>query len=156
MSIPRPPRNDPAVRAAAVKQLVDECVKWDGDNPDPAYWEKAFARISLSNNGYEIARDLDFHAGVAPDAELVEILDSASSYLWGAHDRAVEAWVEANGIVPTLAIGDRITCRSGTGTISGIDTKSGRYVFVPEGEEERFKTGGGVLIEYEAAVPAHG
>ena len=98
MSIPRPLRNDPAIRAAAVQQLVDECVKWDADSPCRATWTSAFDRIALSQNGYEIARDLERYANVMPDAELVEILDSASGYLWSAHDRAVEEWVEANSI----------------------------------------------------------
>lgn len=156
MSIPRPLRSDPAICADAVQRLVDDCVKWDADSPCRETWTSAFSRISLAQNGYEIARDLENYAGVHPDAELVEILESASHYLWSAHDRAVAAWVEANGVTPTLACGDRINCRHGTGRISGIDTKSGRYVFVPDGDEERFKTGGGLLIEYEEAEPAHG
>lgn len=157
MSIPRPSRNDPAIRAAAVQKIVDECVKWD-DAPIPCRvtWTQALGRISLAQNGYEIARDLENYAHVNPDADLVEILDCAWSYLSEAYDRAVKAWVEANDISPSLKYGDRITCRHGTGRISGFDVKRARYTFVPDGEEERYRTGGGVLIEYEAAEPANG
>lgn len=153
VSPPRPTRSD--VRLTAVAELAVDCAKWDmGEAPSAACiegWEKALGRCFLDNNGYEIARDLESYHGVSPDAELVEILDGASHYVWCAHDKAVKAWVAENGVEPTLKVGDRISYREWAGVINAIDAGMARYLLKPDGEEERYRNGGGVCVPYEAA-----
>lgn len=149
----RPKRSDPAIRQAAITSLAEDCAKWDNDESaeNIADWVDCFRRVSISGNGYEIARDLENYGGVQPDAELVEILDSGSSYLWRAHDKAVEAWVSENDIRPTFADGQRVTYRGENGVIRGGEPKRGVYYFVPDGDEARFANGGGVCVDYELA-----
>jgi len=150
----RPTRSNPAVREYAVKQLAEDCAEWDmeGDETESCKrgWEAALSECHLMDNGYEIARDLERH-GVSPDAALVEILDSASSYVWTAHDRLVKAWVAENKIIAPLAVGQAITCRYGEGLIVKLDEANARFVFQPYGKEAEYAGGGGILVEYEAA-----
>lgn len=150
---PRPRGSDPEVRAAAIRSIATACAQWGGsDGTDAGTWERMLAKCSLALNGYEIAKDLE-SAGAGPDAELVEILDSARSELWCATDAAVAVWVKAHDIKPSLAVGTRVTYarpyRIQAGVITKIDEESGRYVFVPDDDADRFANGGGYLVAYE-------
>lgn len=147
---PRPARNAPEVRAKAVEEIAAQCAEWGGGTSDE--WAVMLSRCHLTDNGYELARELDtYHRLRGIDAELVEILDSASSYLWSAHDDAVAEWVAANGIKPALPVGTRVSIPRGEGVIRGFDDKHGSYLVIPDGEEELFKNGGGNIVAYELA-----
>jgi len=148
----RPKGNDPAVRALALRSLAGDCAKW-GDGGTVDSWVDILRGVHLNENGFEIAKDLDRAYRVTGiDAELVEILDGASSHLWSAHRDAVQAWAAAEGVKPTLAIGQRIECRYGRGVINGIDEEIAVYLLKPDGEEDRFSQGGGVHVAYETAT----
>jgi len=152
MGDPRPTRSDPRVKEIATRRLAEDCAQW-GDETDAAQWEKMLSRCHLNDNGYEIAKDLDQRQHViAVDAVLVEILDSASSYVWSAHDDLTKLWVEANGIQPSLVIGDRVRTTRGDGTISGIRQAWAKYIVVPDCEAEKFANGGGVILDYEGCT----
>lgn len=150
----RPSRSHPEILPAVIAKIAADCAEWERDTSpgNITEWEKCFERINLNQNGYQIARTLDREFLVEADAELVEILDRASSLLWSEYDNVVRQWVAENAIAPTLSIGQFITSKHGEGPITGIEHASGRYMFVPKGEEERFRTGGGVLVEYEHAT----
>ncbi len=158
MTIPntRPLRSDPAIRIEVAKQLAEDCGQWDmQDDATPACikgWVNALLECRLSDNGYEIARNLEDYHSVSPDAELVEILDSASSYVWSAHENLVKAWVTDNGITAPLSVGQAISCRHGEGLIVRLNEESARYIFQPYGKEHEYSgKGSGILVEYEAA-----
>ena len=147
----RPRQSDPAIQAAAIAALAKDCANWDGDPVDD--WAWALGKCRLSDNGYEIARDLERYAGVSPDAELVEILDSASSHVWLAHRAAVSKWVEEGGIRPALAVGTRLRHpRWGEGVINRVDEQLAVYLFVPDSEPQKYGNGGGIHVPYEEAL----
>lgn len=148
----RPKRNAPDIHATAVRALAVECAGWGGGGNVEA-WIEILGDISLNDNGFEIAKDLDrYHRVNGVDAQLVEVLDGASSHLWTAYDDAVRAWVAANNVQPDLRVGDRVQAPRGPGTIRGIDIESGRYVVVPDAELEQFAKGSGVLLAYENVI----
>ncbi len=147
---PRPSRNDRSIWQSAVVALAKDCAEWGGEHAGE--WEKLLLRCYLNGNGFEIAKELDDQHVDGIDAELVEILDSASSYIWSAEDAAVKAWAAEHGLQPTLSVGDRATCKWGEGVISGIDGGQARYTFVPDDDRERFKGGGGICVAYEDAI----
>jgi hypothetical protein len=135
----------------AIDMLAVDCLRWSNDvSLDD--WKRALGCAYLGDNGFEIARDLDRYANVRGiDAELVEILDSASSYVWDAHRKLVKEWVDASGVKPSLQIGQRIRSRYHNGAISGFVEQEASYLMIPDGEEDRFQNGGGVYVPYEEA-----
>lgn len=145
----RPVRSDPRIKAAVIEKLAEDCTKWGG-NLDR--WKAVLERCDLSGNGYEIAREADDLGVSGIDLDLVEILDYAGSYRWSEHDNLVKQWVKDCDPKPQFAVGDRIKCGHGIGTITAIDSPMARYAFVPDGEEARFGNGGGILVAYESAV----
>lgn len=146
----RPTRGDPAVRAKAIAALADDCARWEGGEGLAVNWIAALQGLSLYGNGYELARNLESAAYIDPDAELVEILDSARTYLWYAHDEAVAAGVQASNIKPSLPIGQRAKYRSKLGTITGFQENIASYLFVPDADKEYFANGGGNVVAYES------
>jgi len=149
----RPTRNSPDVKAAAIAALAKDCADWDsGITVDK--WSAMLGKCYLGANGYEVANELDrYHHVSGIDAELVRILDSASSYIWSAHRDAVKAWAAETKPAPELKVGDRISHRFGDGTISEIRMDEAVYLYVPDAEKERFAKGGGVYLNFEDAVP---
>lgn len=150
----RPSRYASDIRQAAAAELAEDIVNWSDGQMTAEEVTRDLLLVSLNGNGYEIARELEQrHWRINIDAELVEILDGASSYLWRAHDRAVEKWVTENNVKPTLSVGDRIAYKEWTGAINGIREKAGIYLLANDDEPERYKNGGGICVPYEDAVP---
>ena len=149
--IERPRASDPRIKLAVIDRLAADCLGWS-DSSTLEEWKEALGRAHLHDNGYEIARDLDRYARVnGIDAELVEILDSASSYVWDAREELVKQWVRETGVKPSLSVGQRIKSKFDVGTISGAKEDVASYLMIPDGEEEKFKNGGGVYVPYEEA-----
>ena len=151
-SIPnaRPSRRDPAIIEAAVTKLAQECAKWDEDG-DASWWAGALADALRfgSRNGYELARYMDDRFSISPDSELVEILDSADSFVWVAHREAVKAWVAEVGFTPKHKVGERVHCDHGIGPIHSIDHAHASYIIDVDG-----RGNGGYVISAEDVMPA--
>ena len=149
--IERPHTGDPRIKQMVIDKLAEECLRWS-DTASLEEWKQALSRVHLHDNGFEIARDLDRYGRVnGINAELVEILDSASSYVWGARDKLVREWVRETGVKPSLAKGQRIKGRWHEGVITGFCEDITSYLMVPDDEQERFRNGGGHIIPYEEA-----
>lgn len=157
-SVPRarPTRRDPAIIRAAAEKLAVACAEWCGASK-PEDWVDDLIKCEFYwDDGYRLARALQDRCYVDPDADLVETLSYASSELWDAESVAVRAWIDANNIKPSLKVGDRISYREWVGVVNGIDEQRAIYLLKPDGEEERYLNGGGILVAYELAVPASG
>src|SRR6476619_7955061 len=57
-------------------------------------------------DGYRIARALEDYAHWEITADMVELFDAA--WVLSAHQELVKEWVEAEGIEPDLAVGDKV------------------------------------------------
>jgi hypothetical protein len=148
----RPKINTPEVRAAAVESLAAECLVW-GPGFTLSDWARALADVNLNDNGFEIAKDLDRYSRIdGIDAELVEILDGASSHHWSAHRSAIKAWVAADDVRPIFSVGDRIDTRHGVGRINRIDEEIAIYLFAPDSDGADYGSTGGIHIPYEEAT----
>lgn len=112
---PRPGSHDPAVLAAAARELAktlaERFPEFRGIEERTA---KQLEDEIWLEDGYEIARNLD-RAGWAVDEQLVDALSMASICIQDAHEEAVAAWVKAMQIEPLFEIGARVvfTDRSG-------------------------------------------
>lgn len=115
---PRPKTSDPAIIRKAAELLAPEVADWCGDGT-PAeelipVLEKA---MRWRRNGYELARELDSYE---PDAQLVEILDSAEHLKSRAKEKACEEWVKAEGLEPPpidSEVTDSTNPQNGTGIV---------------------------------------
>lgn len=146
----RPRQRDPdTLEAAAARMIEGVREKFDGlsDKEITQGLRHAFAR-SMSFDGYEIARRLEQDSLCDPDAELVEMLDSAYGYVSQAHNEAVKRWVSENNITLLRKVGDRVKCRHGVGVINEINAETAIYLFKPDGSAE-FKFGGGIHVTDE-------
>lgn len=125
---PRPRANDPAIRRQAVETIMPEIIAWFAEDWRERDREEIMAQIAAvvtEHDGYAACRVLE-RKGWDPNADLVEILDGLST--WQAEREAVAAWVAANLIQPTLAIGDRVTApQIGEGEIILIDEEHATY-----------------------------
>lgn len=149
----RPTINSPGVREIAINKLAEDCAEWDKSAPED--WVTTLSRLHLTGDGYELAKELDDRFHIDPDRELVEILDSASHYLWCAEREAVKVWVAENNITPPLTVGTRVFCQRGTGEITSIREEEAAYTVLPDDERDdpKFAHGGGWIIKYGDAQP---
>ncbi|WP_153707918.1 hypothetical protein [Eikenella corrodens] len=106
------------------------------------------------SNGYELAKELDTSAGWENiDMDLVETLDSYSTYLHHNLEKAKRQWAAENNIQPPYPVGSRVRSllrwNNITGTITGISQHHAACYEVqqdgaaPEDNTRR-------IIEYEA------
>jgi hypothetical protein len=148
----RPKSNAPEIRAAAIDSLAADCLAW-GPSFALSDWTRALADVNLNANGFEIAKELDRYSRIyGIDADLVEILDGASSHHWSAHRSAIKAWVAADDVRPTFSVGDRIDTRHGVGRINRIDEEIAVYLFAPDSDAADYGSSGGIHIPYEEAT----
>jgi hypothetical protein len=129
MSI-RPDERHPEVPERAVRIMAERLARWARSGPPEDYMDAARAVMGSHENGYEIARDLESFHRLLPDAELVEICDSAYSAVLAAVDELVGEWVKAEGVKVPFNMGDKIV-RPQIGAISAIheDTATVSYRF---------------------------
>lgn len=127
-TMPRPKRSDPSIVTEAATRLADRCVEWDPTSRRSLWIEALVAAASDWSDGYRLARNLDRHAMVMPDSDLVEILADAQSVLDDVHAEAEAAWVRIVGFSPDFAVGEQVTMRHGTGPVHSIDERRARYV----------------------------
>lgn len=152
-SVVRPNRNDPAIVAAAARKIAEVCVEWDGEDSAVEDWIDDLIKCCFDwDDGYRLAKALDDRCYVHVDADLVEALGAASYAHSDAHEAAVREWVKANQIKPDLEVGDRVSCRFGEGVIGGAHLDRAIYLFVPDGEREKYARGGGIHLNFEDAV----
>lgn len=112
----RPKKTDDAIlTAVAIRLAADFCKEWPSDFPaDKESMDVLIEDLrdtlkqAFELDGYQLAREMDAK-GYDPDARMVEILDSADSYVRTAHTAACVAWVKDGGIVPP-DVGSRVTC----------------------------------------------
>jgi hypothetical protein len=153
-SIPsvRPKRSNPDIVVAAAREIAAACVEWDNGGGSIEDWVHDIIKCRWDwGDGYKLARALEDRCHVEADLALAKALDGASYALWTAHDAAVRRWAEENDVRPTLTIGTHVATSRGDGVIGAIDEKRAIYLVVPYGEEERFRNGGGMCIDYEDA-----
>ncbi|MBN9525728.1 MAG: hypothetical protein J0H82_05985 [Alphaproteobacteria bacterium] len=125
---PRPARDMAFVTADAIAELAKRCMDWDEAASTPEDWIAVLTpAVAGMHDGYEIARYLDDHSSVSPDAELVEILDSWTGIVAQAQRTAVATWVALHNIIPELAEGDACRFDGMDGVIVQIDRKHACY-----------------------------
>lgn len=90
---------------------------WDEDQAD----DLASVCRHTSQDGYELAKELDSLCGWMPSAQDVETLDNFSSDLREAHRLACIAWARNNNVQPPLPVGAMTT----QGEITGIYSHDG-------------------------------
>jgi len=101
----RPTRDDPDVLHAAARSLAEAILE---SKLDELADQLANALDECGDHdGYALGKVLE-RDGWDVDADLVEILNGASSAIGDAHEDAVEAWVRREAIVPAFVIGDRV------------------------------------------------
>ena len=94
----RPLRNAPQVIHKAAELLLPDVMEWlnDDDYQSEHVLEMLKRAIRYATDGYAIAKAIDQNECLDPDAELVEILDQASSHLRTAYSEVCTAWVKEN------------------------------------------------------------
>lgn len=147
---PNPPSR-PALRDVIVKRrAAEECsnnlknqwAPWD----DLADHENVVTELmdmfdkAIFQDGYEMARWLEGHAGWAPDATLVDILDAG--WLHDARGVCVVDWVRINGIRPKHKVGDLVLTPKGNGTVLEVIEHHAEYTVKINGKR--------MLFAYEA------
>lgn len=104
----RPHSRDPEILAAAAARMVDGVrEKFEGISDDEI--AKCLTQATLwakSLDGYDIARQLEKDHLCEPDAEMVEMLDSAYGYVSQAHLEAVKLWVAQHKVTLKRRVGD--------------------------------------------------
>ena len=102
---------------AATAAALCEREGWDADQAAD------LARVCrhTSQDGYELAKELDSLCGWMPTAQDVETLDSFASELREAHRKACIAWARDNNVQPPLPVGAMTT----QGEITGIYAHDG-------------------------------
>ncbi len=125
---PRPTRDMAFVTANAIAELAKRCMDWDEAASTQEDWIAALTpAVAGMHDGYEIARYLDDHSSVSPDAELVEILDGWNGFVAMAQHAAVATWVTLHNIVPELAAGAACRVDGMDGVIVQIDRQQACY-----------------------------
>jgi hypothetical protein len=98
----RPGRYSTEVNKKVAEKLLPKFVKWLEDevvvDNEEIIADLACAVDTVPNDGYRIARNLE-HMGWDPDAELVEILDSAACIRHDVLEAVDVEWVEQNKLV---------------------------------------------------------
>lgn len=148
----RPRRYDASVMRVAAAELAKEVAGWlEQEVDDELIDTLAEALRSASGNGYEMARWLENHCYITPDAYLVEILDNDG--LWGAERAAVAAWVAEHGITAPLPMGTLVKCSRGEGEITGADPKQATYTVWNDEVQSLTKVGCGWVVAAEDVTP---
>lgn len=92
--------------------MTEDIIDWDLelDEDDILADLKKYISINeiLISNGYELAKKFEDDLCLEPDAELVEILDGFSMYVYDCISKAEKEWVKACNITPSLSIGDLV------------------------------------------------
>jgi hypothetical protein len=153
-AVERPSRSHPAIRARAIDRMVKDVMKYLRDDGDKDATEEDIARqledaFCYREDGYHAARELDDQHGWSPDAELVEVLDSFSHYMYSAHDDAIKAWVKEYDIKAPLAVGTLVEAEWGGETIRGkiIDVRAETAQYTVQRPEDTAK--GGAIVNFE-------
>jgi hypothetical protein len=153
-STPRPTRHSNAVLEGVAQDLTPEVCAWLGDvnrtrDPDLVKADLLEALRRAYFDGYDLARYLDSHGWDSVDAQLVEILNSASSIAWSHERDAVRAWALGQGDALTLALGAVVDTPYGRGAIVHLDADQLTYgVRPPDGP-----TNGWTIVPYERCTP---
>jgi hypothetical protein len=102
----RPKYHDEDVLKCAAELLTEEVVGWsNGQEPHEQVLADLIEALSFGKtDGYELANKLQ-RKGWTPDAQLVEILDTADYRRSQAHKEAVMAWVKAHDLKLQLQMG---------------------------------------------------
>jgi len=130
---PRPTIRSPQVIRAAAEALAPEVAAWAEEEVNEEVISGLEKALRYDQDGYELARALERSWLISPDAELVEILDSASSYLWDAERKAVIEWVMQNGVTVDLELETIVETPHGVGPIRGRNEKEATYtVYIEE------------------------
>lgn len=153
----RPTIYDDGVRKAVVEALAPVVVAWLGDGSEvedvATDLEDAFYGV-YDWDAYRLARALE-NAGWEPDEGLVNELGRAHMEAIKAHGDLVRKWVEAEGLKPTHAVGDRVKTKRGLeGEVTRVDTSLARYLVFSE-KEGHVRSGPGThgtYVDFEDLV----
>jgi len=124
---PRPTRRSPEVLRAAAEAMAPEVAQWCEEPVSEEIISGLEKALRYDQDGYELAQALERAWGISPDAELVEILDSAWSHLWDAERKAVCDWVKANGISLDLDLETMVETPGGVGPIRARNEAEATY-----------------------------
>jgi hypothetical protein len=148
----RPSRYAEAIKREAARAILPEIKNWLRNNTADDDELVADLVRCADSDSYAFAKRLD-DQGWYPDAELVEILEGFDTY--GAHNRAVLAWVAAEKITVPFAVGDLVTLRGQTAKVVAIRANTAEIVaqpVIPDGHS--YGDTGGWVHAAEDATPA--
>jgi hypothetical protein len=129
----RPTSRSPEVIEIAAEKLAPEVAKWCNEPVNHKIREGLVSALRYGTDGYKLARELEDKWYISPDAELVDILDGASSIVWDAERQAVAEWVKANGITADLPLETLVETPHGVGPIRGRNEEEATYtVYIEE------------------------
>lgn len=140
----RPKHRDPDIIGAAVDEILPDVMGWLSEGRHDADEVRQQLIRCAEDDAYRFASNLDSRCFWFPDADLVEILGSFST--WPARERAVKEWVSAHAITVPYAVGDTITLRGQAARIVEIRAATAEIVaqpVVPDGKNYG-ETGGWV------------
>lgn len=129
----RPTFVDERIAEIAAVNLLPSVQEWLGEEGDDILEQIADA-IRFKSDGYDIAKHLEDNYYWSPNAHLVEILDVAYHRVSQAHEQLEREWVAENGItVPADLLNQRVSCRSGVGTVTKIIEQTAKVIVTEDG-----------------------
>ncbi len=168
----RPALNCVSIREVA-EEIAPDIIKWKRSNQ--AKWkmndqvtiedvvedfeECFFSASSMhSDDGYELAKELEKYCNYDSDTELVEILERVSYIFWDLYKEKVKEWVKKYEIKPAYEIGDNIYFTDSSnvkdsGKIVDIKLDTAEYVIRTEEFDIKYPNNAGeysgCIIKYE-------
>ena len=137
----RPGRYREEVFVLASKKILSDMKPWYISNYCNSERDLEELRIGIydcikhlrSNlDGYSLAVRLSKDMSIEPDAELVDILDSASSHMYTSHLTLISEWVKSTGLKLEFKEGDTVYFDHEKieykGTVYTLHSDTGRYV----------------------------
>lgn len=130
----RPQLRDPALLIEVAARLLPGVLRWFGPSmrPDDAILKDLTTGLTVTLDGYGLAKWLEIYRDWSPDGSLVTLLNQASFLRDDIYDQKVRQWVEDNQVQPGLSVGDTVKVRDGsgvehTGQIRCINYEEARY-----------------------------
>lgn len=131
----RPRHRDPDIIAAAVDEILPDVMGWLSEGRHDADEVRQQLIRCAEDDAYRFASNLDSRCYWFPDADLVEILGSFSTY--SARETAVKEWVSTHAVTVPYAVGDTVSLRGQPARVVDIRMETAEIVaqpVVPDGK----------------------
>lgn len=160
----RPARDLREARLMAAERIIDEILEWMDETPDEDDLEEFRDDLreelmgSFHQTGFGIAKDLSdsFNVDIGePDSRLVEILEGLDSEADDFQRKAVQRWIEDNGVTPKLQPGTAVKVKVRRNIVDGVieapsdwGTRYGTYTVAVPSEGQKPGSGCGYVLPW--------